>query len=67
MMQIETKSQYRHAWEKRLQLETRIKETSRKSDIVYLDVLKRKIRKYANKEVTATEIYWFIWGNNHKS
>ena len=66
MIQVETKSQYRRAWEKRLQLEKRIKESNRISDINYLRILKYKIRKYANKEVTQTDIYWFIWGNNHK-
>ena len=65
MMKIETSFQYRNAWEKRLKLEKRIKEYSRKNDIVYLDILKRKMRKYANKEVTESDIYWFIWGNNH--
>ena len=66
MIQVETNSQYRRAWEKRLQLEKRIKKLHRKSDIEYLRILKHKIRKYSNKEVTQTDIYWFIWGNNHK-
>jgi hypothetical protein len=66
MIQVETNSQYRRAWEKRLQLEKRIKEFSRKNDVVYLDILKRKMRKYANKETTKTDIYCFILVNNHK-
>ena len=66
MIQIENKSQYHRAWEKRLQLEKRIKESHKISDIEHLRILKRKMRKYAKKEVTKTDIYWFIWGNNHK-
>lgn len=56
MMQVETRSQYRRAWEKRLQLEKRINELNKKSDIEYLRILKHKIRKYANKEITKNDI-----------
>lgn len=56
MMSIENNLQYRRAWEKRLKLEKRIKESNRKSDITYLWCLKRKMRKYANKEVTKNDI-----------
>lgn len=56
MIQVETKSQYRRAWEKRLQLEKRIKESHRKSDIEYLRILKYKIRKYSHKEITRNDI-----------
>ena len=56
MMPIENNLQYRRAWEKRLQLEKRIKELNKKSDIEYLRILKHKIRKYANKEITKNDI-----------
>lgn len=56
MMPIDNKLQYRRAWEKRLKLEKRIKELNRSCDKVYLDILKRKMRKYANKEVTKNDI-----------
>lgn len=56
MMSIENRTQYRRAWEKRLKLEKRIKEFHRTNDITLLWCLKRKMRKYANKEVTKNDI-----------
>ena len=67
MIQVETRAQYKSAWEKRLQLEKRMKKSSKISDKECLRTLKRKMRRYANKEVTKSDIYWYMWGNNHKA